>query len=71
MAFNEKSMVKDILANPEARAVVERHLPGATSHPQIYEAMYMTLGEVATYPESGLTPQKLQSLLADLAKIDA
>lgn len=71
MPFNARSLVRDILANPEARAVVERHLPGAINHPQLYEAMYMTLGEVATYPESGLNPQKLQALVADLEKIDA
>ncbi|RIK56260.1 MAG: hypothetical protein DCC57_03610 [Chloroflexi bacterium] len=70
MAFTRASLVKDILANPAARAVVERHLPGATNHPQIYEAMYMTLGEVATYPESGLNQQKLQLILADLAQIE-
>lgn len=71
MAFNTRSLVKDLLANAEARAVVERHLPGASNHPQLYEAMYMTLGEVAMYPESGLSQQKLQQLLADLAQIDA
>jgi hypothetical protein len=70
MAFTTRSLVKDILANPAARAVVERHLPGATNHPQLYEAMYMTLGEVASYPESGLNQQKLQLILADLAQIE-
>jgi hypothetical protein len=63
------STVKELLANAEARAIVERHLPGATSHPMLYEGMYMTLGEVASYPEAGLSQQKLQALLADLAKI--
>jgi hypothetical protein len=69
MAFTTTSLVKDVLANAAARAVVERHLPGATNHPQLYEAMYMTLSEVASYPESGLTQQKLHLLLADLAQI--
>ncbi len=71
MAFTSRSLVKDVLAHPEARAVVERHLPGATNHPQLYEAMYMTLGEVATYPESGLNQQKLQLLIDDLSKLEA
>jgi hypothetical protein len=71
MPFTIRSTIKEILANEEARAVVERHLPGATSHPQLYEAMNMTMGEVAMYPESGLNQQTLQALLNDLAKIDA
>jgi hypothetical protein len=69
MPFTTNSTVREVLASEEGRAVIERHLPGATNHPQIYEAMYMTLGEVAMYPESGLTQAKLQALLDDLAKI--
>jgi hypothetical protein len=70
MAFTIRSTVKEIMANEQARAIVERHLPGASSHPQLYEALYMSLGEVAMYPESGLTQQKLQALLADLAQVE-
>jgi hypothetical protein len=69
MPFNVYSTVRQILANPTAREIIERHIPGATTHPQLNMAMDMLLGEVATYPESGLTSEKLQALLADLAKI--
>ena len=69
MPFTSRTTVRELMGNPQARAIVDRHVPGASSHPQLYEAMYMTLGEVATYPESGLTQTKLQALLADLATI--
>lgn len=57
------------MANDQARAIVDKHIPGASTHPQLYQAMYMTLAEVATYPESGLTQAKLQALLNDLAAV--
>ncbi len=69
MPYTINSTVREILADERAKAVLEKHMPGATSHPQLPEAMYMTLREVAMYPESGLTPQKLQAILDDLAKL--
>lgn len=69
MAFGAHSMIKDLINHDGARAVIERHLPGATAHPMLSEVMYMTLGEVAGFPEAGLSRAKLQALVDDLAKI--
>lgn len=69
MAFNIYSTVRELMANEQAKAVIEKHIPGASTHPQLSMALSMSLGEVATYPESGLTTQKLSELLADLAKL--
>ena len=69
MPFTARSTVRELMANEQARAIVDKHIPGASKHPQLYEAMYMSLNEVATYPESGLTQARLQALLADLATI--
>ena len=69
MAFTRNSSIRQLMNNDQARAVVEKHVPGASTHPQLSEAMYMTLGEVAGYPESGLTAAKLQALLDDLAAV--
>jgi hypothetical protein len=71
MAFGTQSLIRDLVANEEARATLERHLPGASSHPMLPEVMYMTLGEVAGYPEAGISRQKLQAILDDLARINA
>ncbi|RIK35339.1 MAG: hypothetical protein DCC55_30605 [Chloroflexi bacterium] len=69
MPYNEHTRIRDLLNDPRAVAVLERHVPGATSHPQLPEALDMTLREVSFYPESGLTPAKLQALVQDLAQL--
>ena len=69
MAYTANTTIRELMADEQARAVVEKHLPGASTHPQLHEAMYMTLREVSWYPESGLSDEKLQALLADLAQI--
>jgi hypothetical protein len=69
MPYTVHSLIKDIMADEQAKMIVDRHVPGASTHPQLDEALYMTLGEVSMYPESGLNKAKLQALLDDLAKV--
>ncbi|MCE7986724.1 MAG: hypothetical protein DYG89_36585 [Caldilinea sp. CFX5] len=69
MAFTLYSTVGKIMSNEQAKALVEKHFPGATSHPMLSMAWGMTLGEVASYPESGITSAKLQAFLAELTKL--
>jgi hypothetical protein len=69
MAFNIYSTVGKVMSNEQAKVIIEKHLPGASAHPLLSEAWGMTLGEVASYPEAGITSAKLQALLADLATI--
>ena len=69
MPYTANSTIRELMADEQARAVVEKHLPGASTHPQLPEAMYMTLREVSWYPESGLNQEKLDALVADLAKL--
>lgn len=70
MAFSAKSLVQEILNDPRARAVIEKHVPGATNHPMIYQAMYMSLGEAVSYPEAGISPQQFAEIVADLQHLD-
>jgi hypothetical protein len=69
MAFTIYSTIGKLMSNEQAKAIVEKHLPGASTHPMLSEAWGMTLGEVASYPESGLTSAKLQALVAELATV--
>ena len=69
MAFSIYSTVGKLMSNDQAKAVIEKHLPGASNHPQLSEAWGMTLGEIASFPESGITTAKLQQILADLAQV--
>jgi hypothetical protein len=69
MAFTLYSTVGKIMSNEQAKALVEKHFPGSTSHPMLSMAWGMTLGEVASFPEAGITSAKLQAFLVELAKI--
>ena len=69
MAFSEQTKMREIIADERAKAILDKHLPGASSHPQLYMAMDMTLKEISWYPEAGLTPEKLRALVEDLAAL--
>ncbi len=69
MPLSTKSTIRDLLANPEAKAILEKHLPNASRHPDLPQALYMSLREVMYYPESasvGVTKEKLEAIDADL-----
>jgi hypothetical protein len=70
MAFGANSTIRELMENEQARAVVERHLPGASKHPQLSQAWYMTLREVSYYPEAGMTPAQFEAIVKDLAKLE-
>ncbi len=70
MAFSQHSLIKDILANDRAVAIIEAHLPGATSHPAIDDAHYMTVHEVMNVPQAIVFRGKIQRILAELALLD-
>ena len=70
MAFTQASLVKDVIADARARAVIERHVPGATAHPLLADALYMTIGEVAAFPQSGISRKAFEAILADLQALD-
>ena len=69
MAFDEDSKIRDIIADERARAILDKHLPGASTHPQLSMGLGMSLKEISWYAESGLTQEKLKALVADLAAL--
>ena len=70
MAYSARSLVQEILADPRACAVIEKHAPGTTTHPMIYQAMFMSLGEAVSYPEAGISQQKFAEIVAELQRLD-
>jgi len=69
MPLSTKSTIRDLIANPDAKAILEKHLPGASRHPDLPQALYMSLREVMYYPEAasaGVTKEKLEAIDADL-----
>ena len=70
MAYSEQTTISQILADKQATEILDKHIPGASTHPSIDMAMGMTLKEISWYPESGLTPDKLKALVEELAQLD-
>jgi len=71
MSFSQASLIKDILADAKACAIVEAHLPGVTTHPYVDEALYLTIGEVMSFPQAIVFRKKLQTILAELAELNS
>ena len=70
MAFTGDSTISDILANEKAKAVVEKYVPGFTTHPQLAMVTSMSLKAVALFPEANISSDKLAAIIEDLSKIE-
>ena len=70
MAFTGDSAINDILANEKAKAVVEKYVPGFTTHPQLAMVKSMSLKAVALFPEANISSDKLAAIIEDLSKIE-
>jgi len=69
MAFTGDSIIGDLLANEQASAVMEQHIPGINTHPELAMVMGMSLKVVASFPEANITSDKLATIIEDLSKI--
>ena len=69
MKFSATSTIREILANEQAKTILEKHVPGASTHPQLDMALHMTLREVASYPEANISAEKLKAIVIDLEQI--
>ena len=64
-----ESSIKDLLANAETQAVLEKHLPGIGAHPARPQFEDMTLAEVAPLSDGAVTAEKIAAIDADLKKL--
>ena len=69
MAFSVESKIGDLLANPGAKAVLDKHLPGFSTNPQMAMAKGMSLKMVAPMSGGKITPAILSAIDADLKKL--
>lgn len=65
------SSIKDLLANAQTRAVVEKHLPGVSQHPALPQFQDMTLAQVAPVSGGAVTPAIIAAIDADLKALPA
>ena len=70
MAFTADSRLGDILKDPRARAVLERHYPEmATAGPLLKMGSGLTLKQISAFAQAKMTPERLQLIVDDLQKI--
>lgn len=69
MSFSIESKIRDILADDQAKAAVEKILPGFSKHPQLGLAKSMSLKTVAKYSGGLITDEALQKIDAEFQAI--
>ncbi len=63
------STMGDLLDNPAAKAVLEKHLPDLVSNPQMAMARALTLKQIQGYAGDAVSDEVLAKIDADLAQI--
>ncbi|WP_081771689.1 enoyl-CoA hydratase-related protein [Paraburkholderia nodosa] len=70
MSYSIESTVGDLLESAAAKAIVEKHLPGISSHPQIGMARGMALTTAAKFTDGLISQDALEKIDADLKALD-
>ena len=65
----ETTPIETIVANPAGKAVLDKDLPGLTTHEAYEQFKAMTLAQVAPMSQGAITPEALKTVQADLDKI--
>ncbi len=71
MAFTLDTTLGTLLNDPQAKAVVNRLLPGVSSNPMVSMAKGMSLKMILSMPQAkqlGLTEEKAKEILAEINK---
>ena len=71
MAFTLDSTLGQLLDDPQAKAIMEKQLPGVTTHPMIAMAWGMSLNMIVSMPQAaqaGLTKEKAEAILVEINK---
>ena len=69
MEYTMDTTLGDILDNPQAKSVLDKRLPGASTNPMVGMARGMSLRTILAMPQArqlGLTEEKAESLLAEI-----
>ena len=66
-----ESTIKDLLANAETAAVVDKHLPGIAQHPALPQFQDMTLAQVEPFSGGAVTTAIIAAIDTDLKALPA
>ncbi|MBN2257164.1 MAG: hypothetical protein JW704_04985 [Anaerolineaceae bacterium] len=68
MIYSLDSKLGDFLQDPRVVTILNKHLPGASSHPMIGMARNMALKVILTFPQArqaGLTKELVEKVIAE------
>jgi beta-glucosidase len=71
MEFTLETKLGTLLEHPEAKAILDKHLPGVSTNPMIAMVKGMTLNMILAMPQAkqlGLTKEKAEKLLVEINK---
>jgi hypothetical protein len=71
MPLSTGSKIKDLMASPAAREILDKHAPGVTTDKRIEMAMSMTLKSLAPFSQGLLSNAKLRAIDEDLKKLES
>ena len=69
MALSVDSRLKNLIDDERARQVLLVHFPDRQGDPRVHDVLYYSLREIASYPQAGISPAKLQAVDEDLKKL--
>jgi len=69
MSYSIESKLGDLLDNEATKAVLEKHMPGISTHPQIGMGKGFALSMVAKFSGGLITDEMLQKVNADLTAL--
>ena len=71
MEFTLDTKFGTLLENPQAKAIIEKNLPGVTTNPMVNMVKGMTLKMILAMPQAkqlGLTKEKVEKILLEINK---
>lgn len=68
--YTKSTSFSVLLDKEDAKAIMAKHAPDLMSNPDIEMARGMSLGDVASFPEAGLSAELVEKILADLNQLE-
>ena len=66
MALSIDSKLKDVLRNPEGKAIIEKYTPNLPAHPALKLIQMMSLRKLFSYPEAAEYAEHMDEIDAEL-----
>ncbi len=69
MGFSTQSKLGDLLDNDQTKAILEKHMPGISTHPQIAMGRGFPLAVVANFSGGMITQDMLDAVDTELSSL--